>query len=342
MVQCETRFKLPAVFIVSSGRSGTTLLASILNASEQIYIPYESDFMARAYPHYQAKTIFTEDDYRDLFRIFKLAAKEDGWELSEDQVVSHLKKRSPQSFADVNAVIYEIFHQQEKTTDLMWGIKAPVLIASLDRIHEVCPNAKIVHIIRDGRDVYLSYKKVHETSDIKFGPKGVIENALYWIDGLRRVEDFVKLNSNEQLYELRYDELLSDSEATLAKLCQFIGIEYRSTMHEDFNALERNKKVAPKHFQKSIHKKLHGGLDPKNTKKYLTAMSRLEQIKFELVAIPYLVKYGYEPVFPILNMPLFSCLRIFLYFFARQFNNLRYDKRDRKIYEQAKQVNSST
>ncbi len=109
MVQCELRFKLPAVFIGSSGSSGTTLLASILNASGQIYIPYESDFGARAYPHYQAKTSFTDGDYRDLFRIFKLAKKKDGWDLSEDQVVSHLKKRSPQSFIDVSAAVYEIF-----------------------------------------------------------------------------------------------------------------------------------------------------------------------------------------------------------------------------------------
>ena len=55
MVQSETKFKLPTLFIVSSGRSSTNLLASILNASEQIYIPYESDFIARAYPHYQHK-----------------------------------------------------------------------------------------------------------------------------------------------------------------------------------------------------------------------------------------------------------------------------------------------
>ena len=192
MTQHETHFKLPAVFIVSSGRSGTTLLASILNASEQIYIPYESDFIARAYPYYQDKTDFTEADYRHIFKTFQLSAKQNGWDLPEETVVAKLKARSPTTFAEVNSVIYESFHLQEKTDQLLWWLKAPVLIASLDRIHQVCPHAKIVHIVRDGRDVYLSYKKVHETSDIKFGPKGVIENALYWVDGLRQVEDFLE------------------------------------------------------------------------------------------------------------------------------------------------------
>ena len=123
------KFKLPELFIISSGRSGTTLLASILNASEQIYIPYESDFIARAYPRYHDQQQFTEDDYRHLVKIFKLSAKQDGWGMSEDYVLAKLKECFPQTFAEVNAVIYESFHQQEKTEDLSWGIKAPVLIA---------------------------------------------------------------------------------------------------------------------------------------------------------------------------------------------------------------------
>lgn len=335
MVQDRTKFKLPEVFIVSSGRSGTTLLASILNASEQIYIPYESDFIARAYPHYQHQKQFSEADYRHIFNIFQLSAKQEGWGMSEDYVVGKLLEKSPQTFAEVNAVIYESFHQQEKTENLAWGIKAPVLIASLDRIQQVCPQAKIVHLIRDGRDVYLSYKKVHETSQIKFGPKRVIENALYWIDGLRRVEDFKSDSSSEQIYELRYEDLLNDPVNSLQQLCRFLGIEYRSSMHENFNSLERNQKVVPDSFKTTIHQKVHGGLDAKNTHKYLSAMSRWEQIKFESIAAPYLKKYGYQPIHPLLDTFLLMPLRNFLYFFARQFNDSRYQKRDRQIDLQA-------
>ena len=296
------------------------------------------DFIARAFPYYQNSTGFSENDYREIFRLFQLSAKEDGWGMSEEQVVSHLKARAPQTFAEVNSALYEVFHLQEKTEDLLWGIKAPVLIASLERIHKVCPQAKIIHIIRDGRDVYLSYKKVHETSDITFGPKGVIENALYWIDGLRRVDDFLHTYPNHQVYELHYDELLVNPEVVSKQLCNFLCIGYKPSMHETFNALERNKKVAPDRFKKSIHKKLDGGLDAKNTKKYLNAMSRLELIKFELISIPYLTKYGYQPKYPFLSTFLLSPIRAILYLFARKFNDWRYRKRDRKVYEQARQA----
>ena len=57
------------------------------------------------------------------------------------------------------------------------GMKAPVLIACLDRIGAVFPQAKILHVVRDGRDVYLSYRQVHKSSPEKFGPKGILTAA---------------------------------------------------------------------------------------------------------------------------------------------------------------------
>ena len=334
--KCQQKFKLPSIFIVSSGRSGTTLLASILNASKQIYIPYESDFIARAYPYYQHKKHFQEDDYKQIIKLFQVTSRQEGWGISQDYLLSCLKDSSPQTFAEVNSVICAAFHQQEKTENLLWGIKMPVLIASLERIRRVCPQAKIVHIVRDGRDVYLSYRKVHDTSEIKFGPRGVVENALYWVDGLRRIEQFRKIYPNSQIYELRYAELLNDPAKELKKLCQYLDIEYQPSMHEDFNSLERNTKVAPEHFMQSIHKKLQGGLDPSNTKKYLSKMSSFEQMTFELIAIPYLIKYDYEIKYPFLNIVLFNPLRGLLYFLARRFNDWRYAQRDRKMYRSVK------
>ncbi len=106
-----------------------------------------------------------------ISKIFQLTSQlEQGWGMSESYLTSFLQKRSPQTFPEVNSVICEAFHRQENTDNLLWGIKAPVLIASLQRIQTVCPQAKIIHIVRDGRDAYLSYQRVHEDSPVKFDP----------------------------------------------------------------------------------------------------------------------------------------------------------------------------
>ena len=70
---------LPPVFIVSSGRSGTTLLTAMLNASGQIFIPHESYFLARAYPLYGKTCSFSEDDYQALAELFKIWRSSDIW-----------------------------------------------------------------------------------------------------------------------------------------------------------------------------------------------------------------------------------------------------------------------
>lgn len=323
--------KYPKIFVVSSGRSGTTLLISILNASQQIYFPYESDFIARAYPFYQQEQNFSRPNYQEIVKFFRETSQPKGWGMTEEYLLSFLKERAPQTLRDINTIICEAYHQKQGTEDLMWGIKAPVLIASIDRILAVYPEAKIIHIVRDGRDVCLSYKSVHEKSKVKFGPQGVFANALYWVDGLRQVERF----HQHQVYEFRYEDLLKNAEYELKNLCDFLAIEYDPSMHNDFYSQKDNEVILPERLMK-IHDRVQGNLDPKNTQKYLTKMSKVDRFIFELIAVPYLKKYQYPSEFPFLQIILLSPLRQLLYLCARQLNNWRYSQRDRRFYQRAK------
>lgn len=322
--------KIYPVFIVSSGRSGTTLLRGILNASNQIYIPHESEFIARAYPFYNNKQNFNEDDYQKIVKIFVKTSQNNGWGMAKEYLISYLKERAPQSFADVNSVIYEAYLEQQGLENLQWGIKAPVLIASIERIFEVFPEAKIVHVVRDGRDVSLSYRKIHENNKFQFGPKGIVATALYWIDGLRRVEEL----HDSSIYELQYENLLSRPEVEVKKLCTFLDIDYDSSMHENYQHSNTNKNLILEKHKQTIHTKIENGIDSTNTKKYLSNMSKFDRFMFELIAVPYLDKYQYSIEFQFLRTKLFMPLRGFAYFGARQFNNWRYHKREIRMYDQ--------
>ncbi|MEO0924329.1 MAG: sulfotransferase [Cyanobacteria bacterium J06631_6] len=319
--------KSPSLFIVSSGRSGTTLLNSILNASQQIHIPYESDFIARAFPFYQGRQQLNRQDYLKLIDMFMQSSRPRGWGMQEDYLLDYLVESQPQTFAEVDSALNAAYHSQQGTADCLWGIKAPVLIASIDRIMQVYPEAKILHIVRDGRDVCLSYQQVHAQSEVKFGPKSLLANALYWLDGLKRIEEY----RSSQIYEFRYEDLLLDPETELRRICQFIGIKYNKSMHQDFDAAQQVSLVNNQHLN-NIHRKVKGKLDPKNTQKYLTQMSRIERLIFELIAAPYLAKYHYSLEFKNFPRLLLLPLRKLLYTAARQVNNWRYAKRDRNFY----------
>ncbi|MGL5082238.1 MAG: sulfotransferase family protein [Microcoleaceae cyanobacterium] len=328
--------KHPPIFIVSSGRSGTTLLRGLLNASQQLYIPHESDFIARTYPLFHQQENFNQEDYKLLVRIFFRNSQEWGWGMSEDYLISYLERANPQSLSEINSLIYQAYLDQEGFESLRWGIKMPVLIANLDRIKTLFPEAKIVHMIRDGRDVTLSYRKVHQTEQgkAKFGPKGVFQGSLYWIDGLRRVEDFNQ-HYGKDIYELKYEDLLEHTAEELEKLMEFLGLQYDPEIPENYHQSEANKALVLKSHGRTIHAKVEKGIDSKNSQKYLKEMSKSELFFFEVLGAPYLHKYGYDLQFKQSELWIFDPIRNVLYWGARQLNNWRYHRRDLRACSRA-------
>jgi hypothetical protein len=307
----------------------------LLNATGQINIPPETDFVARAYPFYFDKDEMTSSDYKTLAHLFALTSQNEGWEMDENYTISHLEKTLPKNLGEVFSRICEAYHIKNETKEQIWGIKRPVLIASLDRISSVYPDAKIVHVYRDGRDVYLSYKTVHEKSSIKFGPKKIIPNALYWVDGLRRIEKFKAKNKCNKIFEIKYEEILRNPESTLTEFCQFLEIDFNEKILSSFNENINENRVAPKAFMSSIHSKLSQKLDPNNTDKHLKAMSWLQALKFEFLASSYLVKYGYKLRNPFLNNWPIKIITLTPHFLASKINDIRYRNRDKRFYERA-------
>lgn len=318
------------VFIVSSGRAGTTLLRAMLNASDELHFPHESDFIARAFPFYRDRR-FATDDYREVVKFFKRSSQKGGWGLPEEYLVERLKESKAGNFSEINSVLYESYLAYHKLKANRWGIKAPVLIAHINRIFSVFPNAKIIHLVRDGRDVCLSYRTIHEDSRIPaFGPGGVVTASLYWVDGLRRVENY-----SGRIYELRYEDLLASPAEQMRRLSAYLGIRYNPIMHTNYEKAQSNKDIVIAEHQETIHAKVTKGIDKTNMGKYLSSMSKKEIFLFELIASPYLVKYHYKTEYPWLASPLLSPFRQVAYLAARLFNYQRYRWRDKAIYRHA-------
>ena len=321
--------RIPPFFIVSSGRSGTTLLSTILNASGQVFVPPESDFIARAYPFYGGRAI-GEDDYPVLARLFRKTSQKDGWGMTGESIVARFSDERPKSFRRVNETLYRAYLDDRGLDGISWGIKRPVLIANMDRILDVFPEARIIHLCRDGRDVYLSYGSVHERG-FRWGPRGVVRSALYWTDGLRRVE-----RGRAPMLELRYEDLVEKPETEVARVCGFLGIRYERQMIErsGLPSMKTTDIVQAEH-RDFVHRKVYGPIDRSNLAKYETRMGRGAIFRFELFAAPYLRAYRYPLVFPRLGSPAFGPVRQLAYFLARAFNDARYRRRDRRILQSA-------
>ena len=98
-----------------------------------------------------------------------------------------------------------------------WAEKTPGNIQHMDRIISGWPDAKIVHIIRDPKDIYASLREEKKWDSVD-------EFTERWCSIVGAVEGFRdKLDMGpDRYFEVRYEALIADPLATTQKLFEFL------------------------------------------------------------------------------------------------------------------------
>jgi hypothetical protein len=103
-----------------------------------------------------------------------------------------------------------------------WGDKSTNYVRKMKPISRILPEARFVHLIRDGRDVALSLVAVH------FGPDSVAGVAEKW-----RSEIEKSRRQGERLphyAEIRYEDLIDDPEPVLRRVCEATELPWDDAM----------------------------------------------------------------------------------------------------------------
>jgi Sulfotransferase family len=109
---------------------------------------------------------------------------------------------------------------------MRWVEKTPKHICAIDTLLKLKPNARIIIIIRDGRDVAISLRR--RQMDIRQG----IE---YWVDDNRAGEPFW---SHPNVYKVRYEDIVENFEGTIGEVLRFLGEEYEEQLSQ-FHTIPR-------------------------------------------------------------------------------------------------------
>ncbi len=181
-----------------------------------------------------------------------------------------------------------------------WGEKTPAYVRHMDAIATVLPEARFIHLIRDGRDVALSRRKRGMGAD-----KPMAKTANLW---RRRIEDAReqarKLDGRYE--ELRYEDLVADPEPHLRRICEFIELDFDSAMlRHDENAAERlgelgdldargARQARDAEERASAHSRAKRAATTERTGAWRTEMSPHDRREFEDVAGPLLRELGYD------------------------------------------------
>jgi hypothetical protein len=167
----------------------------------------------------------------------------------------------------------------------LWLDKTPYYILHIPTLLAAFPDAQFVHIIRDGRDAALSM--LERAADIRVF--NVSEGAHLWRRYVEAGRSAGRLLSAHQYLEFRYEDMLQDPEATVRRVCEFLGEEFSEKVIDFQKSRDPNIKTPL----------LKQGLQKNNREKWREGMTTYQMHVFEAVAGDTLSACGYELSAPI-------------------------------------------
>jgi hypothetical protein len=164
-----------------------------------------------------------------------------------------------------------------------WGDKTPYYVEHLAEIRRVFPEARIVNLVRDGRDVALSLLRV------PFGPANVWAAAHQWRNAVRAVDRDAEWLGDD-LLTVRYEDLVADPAGVVPGICRFLEIAYAPGML----AVEETPQDRIAAGQEAWFTELYAGITAASVGKWRRQMPPSDVALFESIAGAELERHGYE------------------------------------------------
>jgi hypothetical protein len=266
----------PFPLVVGCRRSGTTLLRAMLSSHPEVAVPPESRFLLNFAPEtYQRfDSLRLLDDLYDN-ESFGL------WKLRRQVVAASFREHPPESYAAAIRRLYELW--AEPRGKVRYADKTPDHVLRIGAVTALFPEARVVHIVRDGRDVAASFLELGWVDRIE-------RAALHWRYRVLRGREIGSLLPKRRYHELFYEDLVARPEPTLRAMCAALDLPFHPAMlRYEKAAAENRRSEAYPHHNRYVGRPLRPGLRDWRRDMPDTAVRR-----FEAVAGDALEEFGYE------------------------------------------------
>jgi hypothetical protein len=185
------------IFIVGCHRSGTTLLRLVLDSHPDISCGPETRFLT------ELLAITSDEQWPHL------------------QQYGFPKAWWHQRIAEFFGSVHSEYARRRGKR--RWADKTPRYALSVAGITELFPTCQVVHVIRDGRDVVASHRH-------RWGYLAALKAVLKWRVYVEAAQAAGTELPADRYYEVRYEDLVADTEATVRKLLDFLGEPWDDAM----------------------------------------------------------------------------------------------------------------
>ena len=210
------------VFVVGSGRSGTTLLSNLLHDAG-VFAVYraETKLMDDCPPVYGS--LSSEGAYRRFMAdwLDSRQFRRSGLDQEEfEAAIAGCRDSYPHMLAAFMAAVARKQDRQQ------WIEDTPTCGFRLSEIAREFPQARVIHMVRDGRAVALSMNRLGVTGvRAEDNRTGLLYSALKWEIAVRAIERDRHL-LGDRFCELRFEDMVTEPAAAIARLGDFLGLEF--------------------------------------------------------------------------------------------------------------------
>ncbi|HEV8438213.1 MAG TPA: sulfotransferase [Methylomirabilota bacterium] len=213
------------IFIGGVPRSGTSLMRAILGSHPQVALfPTELPIWRSFLGLYRGQDLKRLDVRRRLVEdiVSHDNVARAGVTLDGEAVLGELAAEPAVTLGRVYAHILSQYARQVGRP--RWGVKSPGDELHSDAIFAEFPGARVVHMMRDPRDVVVSQRGRPNMSR-----RHIASIAYSWRRSARLARHYTDKYAGAYV-AVRYEDLVSDPSATVRRVCEVLDLEYRSGM----------------------------------------------------------------------------------------------------------------
>src|SRR5262245_52430414 len=270
------------IFIVGIGRSGSTLLRMILASHSRIAVLPETWYLI---PLVEELPIDRPLALNEVDRAARIMTGHYRWPdmgIEESVFRRRLADLRDPLLRDVVGIVCQNYMQREGKA--RWGDKTPPYIKIVPQLAAVFPNARFIHLFRDGRDVANSIQLLGW-----FGP-WLHEKARRWNESIDMDERWNRTALASRILQLRYEDLVLETEKSIREVCRFLDEDYEPEMLAWHGHLDR---LLPSR-EASIHPKLKRKPEPSDIYRWKQELRPREVFVLEAFMGKRLERRGYE------------------------------------------------
>jgi hypothetical protein len=235
-------------FIVGSGRSGTTLLRLMLSGHSRLHVSPETWFIEQLVAQLPVGPPLTGPQRETALTIITTHYRWPDLGIAPETLRAEVAALPEPKLRDVTDAVYSCLARA--ANKLRIGDKTPVYVRILPQLAALYPDAQFIHLLRDGRDVALSFMDAHWAARCYDGA------SFEWTAAVRAARSFGSTMGPQSWMEIRYEDLVHTPEPVVRRLCTFLGEAFEPAMLDTSGRT----RLVPEREQ-IIHRRVSGPID---------------------------------------------------------------------------------